>query len=644
MNEILDKGITFHKSGKLKKAQKIYENFLNKHPYNFRALSLLGSLNLQQNKYSEAEKYIVKAININPQYFGSYNNLGTIYLNQKKYEDAINSFKKALELNPLFVEGFNNLAITQKKNYLFDEALINYQTAIKLKPTYFEAHCNLGILYKDNNKLKEAIDKFNETINLNPKYIDAFFNRALTHFYNGSFNLAIEDYNKLKLLDKNNYLFYYFESFLIEAHICNWKNYRKFLQELKIQILNKKYICDPIKLLYHYDCPGLIKYNINNLNKKNFCNTKQFLIKKSKRKNKKIKIAYYSADLREHAVGNLLINILENHNKKNFEIISFYLGEYKNDEITEKIIKASDNFIYAVGMSNEKIISTSLNLEIDIAIDLSGFTRNNRAEIFKTRIAPIQINFMGYPGTTGKYIDYIIADKNLITKFDQKFYFEKIIYLKNFFLPPIDLYKNDLEEHPAKIVNSPKNKFIYCCFNMNYKINPEIFYCWMEILKNAPNSALFLLETNKVMRDNLIIEAEKKGVSSDRVVFFPMVSYAKRFEKFKFCDVFLDTFPYGAHSTSIETLSCFVPIITIEGNSFQSRVCSSLLKNLNLSELVKVNLEEYKELAISLYKDPNKLKNIKKKLSYELNNNPTFNKKAYVKNLENAYQKVYDNF
>lgn len=643
MNEILNKAITFHKSGKLKRAQKIYKNILNKNPSNFEALSLLGSLNLQLKKYSEAEEYITRAININPKYFGSYINLGSVYLNKEKYSYAINNFKRAIELNPISAESYNNLAIAQKKNYLFDEALLNYQRAINLKPNYSEAHNNLGLLYQEFGKLKEAIDKYNDAIKLNPKYIDAIKNRAQTYFSLNYFHLAVEDYNKLKLLDKNNYLIYCFEIYLIEAQTCDYKNYKKFLFKLKNQIFNDKYICEPGILLLHCDSLKLIKYNLDAFYKKEFKSINTVNIINKKNNNKKIKIAYYSSDFRQHPVGNLLLNILENHDQNKFEVINFYFQKYKDDEITKKIEKLSKEFIYAGRSSDEIIFSTSLSLKIDIAIDLMGHTKNNRTRIFAKRLAPVQINFLGYPGSVGKYIDYIIADKNLIPESNKKFYSEKVIYLENFILPPINLLKNNLNHNSQKDPNVSGSKFIYCCFNNNYKINEKIFHCWMEILKETPNSLLFLLEKNEESKNNLIIEAKKKGIKSDKIVFFSKVSYLNRFEKYKFVDVFLDTFPYGSHTTALETISCFVPIITMEGNSFQSRVCSSLLKNLNLSELVAKNLEDYKKIAINFYKMPNKLKEIKEKLHYELNNNPIFNKKIYTQNLENIYLRTYDN-
>lgn len=643
MNKILDKGIALHKAGRFEEAQEVYKSILDEYPSNFEAISLLGSLNLQLKKYSEAEKYTIKAININPQYFGSYINLGAIYLKKENYLLAIKNFSKAIELNPHSAEGFNNLAIAQKKNYLFDDALTNYQTAIKLKPDYSEAYNNLGLLFRDFGKLKEAIDEFNKAIRLNSKYIDAIRNKAITYFTLNNFNLAIKEYNNLKILDKQNYLIYYFEILFIEAHICCWKNYKKLLLGIKKKILSNKYICEPFKLLLHNDSPELISCNTEALNKKEFKGINTSDIKNTNKRNKKIKIAYYSADLREHAVGNLLLTIVENHDLEKFEIINFYFQRHKIDEITTKIAGASKNFINAGRLSDEEIISKSLDLKIDIAVDLMGYTAHNRAKIFVKRVAPAQVNFMGYPCTIGNHIDYIISDKNSLPTSNQKFYYEKIIHLKNFFLPPINLLKNDFNNYTVKHSNITENKFIYCCFSSNYKINEEIFNCWMEILKETPNSVLSLLEGNNETRNNLIIEANKKGIGSDRIIFNPMVSYSKRFEKFSHCDVFLDTYPYGSHSTAIETLSNFVPIITLEGNSFQSRICSSLLRNLNLSELVKINLKEYKDLAIQLYLDPTRLKKIKQKLHYELFNNPTFNKKIYTKNLENAYLKIYDN-
>jgi len=273
-----------------------------------------------------------------------------------------------------------------------------------------------------------------------------------------------------------------------------------------------------------------------------------------------------------------------------------------------------------------------------------GHTAENRANIFINKLSPIQINFLGYAGTIGTYVDYIVADKYLIPKENQKFYYEKIIYMPNCYLPHDSERKIKNENYTRKKFNLPESHFVYCCFNSAYKINPPIFNCWMRILKKTKNTVLFLLESNKISRENIINEAYKRNIDPSRIIFSSFLPYKDRFERFKFCDLFLDTFPYSAHVTANETLSSGVPILSIAGNSFQSRVSSSLLQNLGLLELIKSNIEDYENFAIDIASNPQKLQEIKKKLIKAIEETNVFNTKIYTKNLENAYKKIYENF
>ena len=253
--------------------------------------------------------------------------------------------------------------------------------------------------------------------------------------------------------------------------------------------------------------------------------------------------------------------------------------------MTKRISKTFDKFFHAKNTSDQDIISQSKKLEIDIAIDLAGHTEDNRVSVFSKKIAPIQINFLGYPGSIGPYMDYIIADKNLIPEESKQFYFEKIIYMPDSY-QPYDSKKNTIHHNYGREkFNLPKSGFIYCCFNSIYKINPTIFNCWMRILKKTKNTFLCLLESNNFCKDNLLNEALKRGVSSNRILFSPLVHYEDIFQRFKFCDLFLDTFPYAGHTTASEALSTELPLLTIAGESFQSRVACSLRSEEHTSEL-----------------------------------------------------------
>jgi predicted O-linked N-acetylglucosamine transferase (SPINDLY family) len=375
------------------------------------------------------------------------------------------------------------------------------------------------------------------------------------------------------------------------------------------------------------------QFNINKIRKNSF----NYFIKE------KILVAYYSADFRRHAVSHLIANVLENHNKNKFEVFGFHFSPSKDDDMSTRVSKSFNKFFDVRTWTDSQIIEKSKNLEVDIAIDLMGHTFGNRINIFTKRIAPLQVNYLGNPGSVGRFMDYLIADNNLILKKNEKFFSEKIIYMPDCYQPH-DTNKKINKNYDKKKYNLPEGQFIYCCLNGTYKITPKIFDCWMNILIRTNNTVLCLLESNNLSKKNILNEARKRNVNEDRIIFTPLVDYENIFQRFNYCDLFLDTFPYGAHTTANETLSSGLPLLTMVGESFQSRVSFSLLNSLGMKDLITYNLKDYEDMAVNLAKNPEQLKKIKDRLCFALKNSNTFKTKNYTENLEKAYIKIYDQF
>ena len=362
-------------------------------------------------------------------------------------------------------------------------------------------------------------------------------------------------------------------------------------------------------------------------------------------KNKKIKIGYYSPDFYEHPVGYIISELFAHHDKSKFEIIGFSLNpNYRtSSKIRNEIINGLDNFVECGNDNYLEIVEKSKNLKIDLAIDLAGFTSRNRFKSFIKKVAPIQINYLGYPGTIGPFHDYIVADLEVIPKEKQRFYSEKIIYMPGTFLPSFT--KFDLSSNLTKENFSLKEKdFVFANFNSHHKITPIIFNSWMRILKKVKNSILWLNEGNKYSRENLKKEANNRGIEIERIIFSKSINYFNHTIKYKFCDLFLDTFPYTAHSTASSCLLSGCPLITVKGDSFHTRVSSSILRNLNLSELICENIQEYENKATTIANSHQELQRIKNKLYNSLINSKTFNTKNYTENLEKAYNKIYERY
>ena len=575
--------------------------------HNYNAISFV-----KLKKFDLAIESWDKAIKIQPNFAEAYNNKGGCLVEIKQFENALKNFEAAIKIKPNFAEAYNNKAIVLTKIKEYENALKNFEAAIKIKPNFSEPYIGIGNLFKDNlDKLGEAIKFYEKGIELNPNSKNA---------------LSALIFTKLQL--------------------CEWKSYISDLEKLKKKIINKINFSNAFHILAFYDSLEIQNKNIKMYMDDRFSKKKTFEPIIDKYYNKKIRIGYYSSDFRNHAVCYQLVNLIELHDKSKFEIIGMSLGKKNNDEIRNRIVKAFDEFHELHEKTDHEIIQLSRNLKIDIAIDLMGFTQNNRFNIFKIGCAPIQINFLGYAGTTGsKFIDYIIADKIVIPKEKQKNYSEKIIYLPHCFMINDDSKNASLDQVKKENYNLPKNKFVFANFNKFYKITPNIFNTWMQLLAKIPNSILWLANDNNTGRKNIVKKAIESGLHEDRIFFADkMPKYADYIERLKNIDLYLDTYPYSSHVIGCDVVKADVPIVTLSGETFASNVCASILNDLKLSELITKNIDEYKNKIIEICKSEEILKKIKTKLKENKKNSVLFNSKIYVQNFENSLEQVYMNF
>jgi predicted O-linked N-acetylglucosamine transferase (SPINDLY family) len=372
------------------------------------------------------------------------------------------------------------------------------------------------------------------------------------------------------------------------------------------------------------------------LNNNNLIATKQEI----KLKSDKIIVGYFSAEFHNHPVMHLMLDVFKNHNKSEFEIYGFSIGPSK-DGWTERVKKYFDKFIDASNMSDVEIKSLSKKLKLDIAVNLTGLTFNARYSIFFNQVAPKQINYLGYPGTMGtKCFDYIIADKIVIPEENKKYFSEKVIYLPNCYQANQEKIEISNKNLNKKDFGLPQDKFIFGCFNNSYKITPLIFESWMNILKKCDSSVLWLLQDKELGKRNLLKEAKIRGVNKERIIFAEKVLVKEHIKRLELIDLFLDTFPYNAHTTASEAIRAGVPILTLKGKSFPSRVASSILTNVGLENLIVSNLKDYETKAISLAKNYEEVESLKNHLAQEKNLSKLFDSKVFTKDLEKIYKKI----
>jgi predicted O-linked N-acetylglucosamine transferase (SPINDLY family) len=355
----------------------------------------------------------------------------------------------------------------------------------------------------------------------------------------------------------------------------------------------------------------------------------------------KIRLGYYSADFYNHATCMLMAELFEKHDKSKFELFAFSFGPDIKDPMRARVEAAFDQFIDVSTMSDKEIAEFSRMLGIDIAIDLKGSTKDHRFGIFSYRAAPVQVSYLGYPGTMGaEYIDYLIADKTLIPEESQKFYTEKIAYM------PHSYQVNDRSRVISDRVFTkqeaglPEEGFVFACFNSNYKITPDVFDVWVRILHSVKGSVLWLFEENKTAAINLRKEALKRGLAPERLVFAPKMELSEHLARHKLADLFIDTLPCNAHTTASDALWAGLPVLTCMGESFASRVAASLLNAIEMPELITSSLEEYEELAIALGNDHQRVLALKQKLENNRLTTPLFDSSLFTKDIENLYKNL----
>ena len=640
---LIDQALNFHKNGKINEALNLYLELIENDKNNPQLLFLLGTAYVQIEKTVEGIDYLKKSLSIKPENASAHSNLGNALKNLNRYEEALESFDKAIQLNPNFADAYSNRGVILQEMKRFDEALQSYDSAIKLNPNHFFSHGNKGITLKDLNRYEEAIKSYDKAIQINPNFIEAYNNKGNALKDLKRFSEALDNYKKI-LEIKPEYEYNIGRVLHFSMFICDWKNFDKLSEKINFGLEKKNKVIEPFSFLGISDNPEHAKYAAEIYVKNKLTKKFNFNPQIKKQNHKKPRIGYFSGDFHDHPVLHLMMDVFKNHDKSKFDIFAFSHGVEKNDKWRIEVKNYLTQFIDIVEVSDKEAVNIARNLELDIAIDLSGLTGNPRGGIFSNRVAPIQINYLGYPGTYGAdYIDYIIADEIVIPKENLKFYSEEVLYLPECYQSNMKSREVTKKDFKRSDFGLPEGAFIFSSFNNIYKITPGMFDIWMQILKNVPNSVLWILKSNETATSNLKNEANKKDVNPDRIILADHLPNDEHLKRIKLADLFLDSFPYNAHTTASDAVRMGIPIITLKGRSFQSRVGSSILNCINMKELITINKTDYINLAIDLAKNPAKLKKIKDDLENNVNNSSLFDSSKFTKNLEGLYLKILKN-
>ena len=522
------------------------------------------------------------------------------------------------------------------------EALAAFDAALAVSPRDIDAlNCRGNVLAR-MGRHAEALASYDQVVALQPTYALAVLNRANVLGALGRPEEAVAAYRAGLLLTPDNDEVKGAKLFQ-QLQICDWSDYQA-ASDLIARRLGEGAPADlPFTLLAHCDDPAVQLAAANLHLKTRFPVAPQVLWRGEAYAHDRIRVAYVSADFRNHAVAHLIAGLFERHDRDRFEISAYALGPRVEDSKRDRIRAAFPVFHDVAQVGDLEVARMIRAAETDIVVDLNGFTAHCRPGIFAHRPAPIQINYLGHPGTMGRGImDYILADRAVIPPGSEAFFGEQVIRL------PHSYQVNDRDRAIAVQTPSraeaglPRDGVVFACFNANYKLNPPIFDLWMRLLAKVPGSVLWLLEGKAPVGRNLRAEARARGVDPDRLIFAPRAAPEDHLARHRLADLFLDTLPYNAHTTASDALWTGLPIVTCAGRGFAARVAASLLTAVGLPELITESLEAYEALALDLATDPPRLAALKARLAAQRETAPLFDTDLSRRHIEAAYSAAWE--
>ena len=634
--DLFASALTEHRAGRLEQAWSQYHAVLQREPNHFDARHLLGVIAQQRGQPARAVELISAAIKISPHSPAAHNNLGVAHLALQQTPQALQSFDCALALQPdhsdaLFNRGNALLALRR-----LNEAVDSFRAVIALDAGHAGAYNNLGNTLLELGQAQQAIEAFDRCLALQPDLADVHYNRGDALNALRRYEEAVASFEAARRLNPDGA---FTQGVLGDRmRLCLWDDFEPRLADVKQRVAAGLPTISPLALLALDDDAALHQIAARTWVEAKHAagSTREAPLACSD--THRLRIGYYSADFRNHPVSQQLIAVLEQHDKAAFEVFAFSFGPQVNDAMQQRVRAAVDHFIDISSRSDEQVAQLSRDLSIDIAIDLAGLTASARPGMFAARCAPVQASYLGYPGTTGAdYIDYLLADAVTIPASHRQHYSEQIITLPGCFMPHDTTQALVVPPLTRAEAGLPEQGFVFRCYNSSYKILPETFACWMRLLQQVDGSVLWLNADNSATTANLRAQALAHGIAHDRLVFADRASLPLHHARNRLADLFLDTFPYGAHSTGADALWSGLPVLTRRGASFASRVCASPLTELDLPELITETAADYETTALRLARNPQELAALRDRLWSQRETCTLYKPAIFVCQLEQAY-------
>jgi predicted O-linked N-acetylglucosamine transferase (SPINDLY family) len=674
----IDQAIAAHRSGNLAAAEALYRQVLATNSRDFDALHMLGIVCAQRGQFEEAEKLLRSANAVEPSVPPCLHNHGNVLSRLHRYEEAIRVYRQALAIAPNYAPIYSDLGnaqtalgrlddalsshdmaaqfdprsaqaqynrgITLFKLGRLDAALDSYDRAISLDRNHAEAHSNRGDALRNRYQYEEALAAYDRAIAVNPNLAEAWRGRGIALFQLKRYGDAIAAFDgalacKADLSEVPGW------RYLAAMLICDWRNLDRAVSAVLDATRKGEPAGIPFAML---SMPSSAADQLQ-------CArgwVGEFpsfapLWRGGIYAHDRIRVAYLSSDFRDHAVAHLTAGLFEDHDKSRFDITAISLSaEQPESDIRRRLKNAFERFIEVADQADGDVAATINKLEIDIVVDLNGFTDGMRPTILSRRPAPIQVNYLGYAGTMGaEHIDYVLADATVLPRDQFENFSEKVVWLPDSY-QVCDRHRRVAERTPTRgECGLPETGFVFCCFNAAYKIAPDIFAAWMRMLRDTPDSVLWLATPNPTALANLRAAAQAHSVASDRLIFAPRVAAnADHLARHRQADLFLDTLPYNAHTTAADALWAGLPVLTCLGSTMAGRVGASLLKAIGADDLIAASLPEYEALARKLAHDRNLLSALKAKLAAHRDTAALFDTRRFARHIEAAYTAMWKRY
>ncbi len=641
------------------------------------ALSNLGAIYRALGRTEEAIEATERAIALRPEFAQAHSNLGNVFEDQGRLGEALEAYRRAGALNPGFVPAYANAANILRKLGRKEEAVAAceeiiaqrpdapepyfslgnvlkelcqpgraieaYRRAVALRPDFAEVYVNLGNALQGEGAYEEAVEAYSHALRLRPAMADAYANKGAALDALGRLAEAIASFRTAAELDPA-LLAIRFWLYHRRRAICDWTGIEAEEHELLQLLESSEEAPHPFSILSMATSPAQ-QLRAARAAAASF-KVAPPVFGPRRASAGKLRIGYLSSDFCRHATAILVAQLFELHDRTRFEITAYSHGKDDHSEIGARLRNAFDHFVDLSGLSDDEAAQRIHADGIDILIEMKGYTAGARTGISARRPAPVQASYIGFPGTMGAdFIDYIIADPFVAPMDRQEVYSEKIVHLPHCYQPN-DASRLIAEATPTRAqCGLPAEGFVFCSFNNSYKLTPAFFDIWMRLLRAAPGSVLWLLESNNLVKDNLRHEARQRGVDPDRLIFAPKLSSPEHLARHRLADLFLDTLPYNAHTTASDALWAGLPVLTCVGETFAGRVAGSLLNAVGLPELATASLEDYEALARKLScGEPDLLQGLRHKLLGRRLASPLFDSARYARNFEAALMQMWENF